>query len=170
MNFQKLNTLNYHNHSFNEILNLDGVYIIEYIHNGNDHNNIMHTLVVDGYGKNVCDSNYGVVKYKDLNINNYYFLKLVSIYGVSKSYKRKKKKKKIQLIKFPIELKKGNVCKAYKDGRWWGGFLLSKVHNNHATIKWEVYGGQEHLKCEPINSEREFLKLIPLNKLKLTIK
>ena len=69
-----------------------------------------------------------------------------------------------------IELKKGNVCKAYKDGRWWGGFLLSKVHNNHATIKWEVYGGQEHLKCEPINSEREFLKLIPLNKLKLTIK
>ena len=89
LNFQKLNTLNYHNHSFNEILNLDGVYIIEYIHNGNDHNNIMHTLVVDGYGKNVCDSNYGVVKYKDLNINNYYFLKLVSIYGVSKSYKRK---------------------------------------------------------------------------------
>ena len=34
LNFQKLNTLNYHNHSFNEILNLDGVYIIEYIHKG----------------------------------------------------------------------------------------------------------------------------------------
>ena len=82
LNFQKLNTLNYHNHSFNEILNLDEVYIIEYIHKGKDHQNIMHTLVVDGVGENVCHSNYGVVQYKDLNVNNYYFLHLVSIYGV----------------------------------------------------------------------------------------
>ncbi len=32
---------------------------LEYIHKGKDHQNIMHTLVVDGVGKNVCDSNYG---------------------------------------------------------------------------------------------------------------
>ena len=65
-------------------LNLDGVYIIEYIHKGMDHKNIMHTLVIDGVGKHVCDSNYGVVQYKELNVNNYYFLPIfVPFYNVN---------------------------------------------------------------------------------------
>ena len=48
-------------------------------------------------------------------------------------------------MNYPIELKKGNVCKVYKSSRWWGGFILSKVYNQHATIKYEVYGEQEHI-------------------------
>ena len=60
-------------------------------------------------------------------------------------------------MNYPIELKKGNVCKVYKSSRWWGGFILSKVYNQHATIKYEVYGEQEHhIKIYSIQNEREF--------------
>ena len=68
-------------------------------------------------------------------------------------------------MNYPIELKKGNVCKVYKSGRWWGGFILSKVYNEDATVRYEVYGGQEHIKVYGIQNEREFIQYIPLNKL-----
>ena len=70
-------------------------------------------------------------------------------------------------MNYPIELKKGNVCKVYKSGWWWGAFILSTVYNEEATIKYEVYGEQQHMKVSSIQNEREFIKYIPLNKLKI---
>ncbi len=70
-------------------------------------------------------------------------------------------------MNFPIHLKQYHVCKVYTSSRWWGGFILSKVYNQHATIKYEVYGGQEHIKVYGIQNEREFIQYIPLNKLKI---
>ena len=85
---------------------------------------------------------------------NYYFHHATNIFHV---YQKSKKKKisNIKYMNYPIELKKGNVCKVYKSSRWWGGFILSKVYNQHATIKYEVYGEQEHIKIYSIQNERE---------------
>ena len=62
------------------------------------------------------DINYGCIKYQNLNLCNYYFYSATNIFIVYQKSK-KKKKSNASYMTFPIELRKGNVCKVYKSSR-----------------------------------------------------